>query len=77
MNSLSVTDISLTTDHHGHNLLDITERMPHEHLPDWGYTATASVLFAIGFFGFSLNLFVIVLMCKDIQVSLAATRHIL
>ena len=69
MNSLSATDISLTTNHPGHNLLDYTEKMSHGDMPDWGYTLTAAVLFSIGFFGFSLNLFVIIIMCKDIQVS--------
>lgn len=33
-----------------------------------GYIAAAVVLFFIGFFGFFLNLFVIVLMCKERQV---------
>lgn len=69
MNSLSATETSLITDQYGQNVLDFTEKMPHEQMPDWGYTLTAAVLFSIGFFGFSLNLFVIVLMCKDIQVS--------
>jgi c-opsin len=35
----------------------------------WAYTAAAVTLFLIGFFGFFLNLFVIALMCKDVQVS--------
>lgn len=48
--------------------MDISETMQDE-MPDWGYEAAAAVLFLIGFFGFSLNLFVIILMCKDIQVS--------
>ena len=39
------------------------------HMEPWGFTLTAVILFLIGFFGFFLNLFVIVLMCKDIQVS--------
>lgn len=39
------------------------------HMSSWAYTLTAVILFLIGFFGFFLNLFVIVLMCKDIQVS--------
>lgn len=37
-------------------------------MPPWGYTASAVVLFFIGFFGFFFNLIVIVLMYKDIQV---------
>lgn len=41
----------------------------HAHMEPWAYNATAVALFLIGFFGFFLNLFVIVLMCKDIQVS--------
>lgn len=41
----------------------------HAHMEPWAYTFTAVILFCIGFFGFFLNLFVIVLMCKDIQVS--------
>jgi hypothetical protein len=41
----------------------------HPHMEPWAYTFTAVILFFIGFFGFFLNLFVIVLMCKDIQVS--------
>lgn len=35
-----------------------------------GYIAAALVLFCIGFFGFFLNLFVIILMCKEKQVRL-------
>lgn len=35
----------------------------------WAYNASAVTLFFIGFFGFFLNLFVIALMCKDMQVS--------
>jgi hypothetical protein len=69
MNSLSATQISFTTEQHGQNVLEFTEKMSHGTMPDWGYTLTAAVLFSIGFFGFFLNLFVIVLMCKDIQVS--------
>ena len=42
---------------------------PYVHMEPWAYTLTAMTLFCIGFFGFTLNLFVIVLMCKDIQVS--------
>lgn len=38
-------------------------------MPEWGYTITAIILFLIGFFGFFFNLIVIVLMYKDIQVS--------
>lgn len=34
----------------------------------WGYTAAAVTLCFIGFFGFSLNLVVIYLMCKDVQL---------
>ena len=41
-----------------------------ELMEEWAYTLTAVVLFCIGFFGFSLNLLVIILMCKDIQVSI-------
>uniref|UniRef100_A0A182NFH9 G-protein coupled receptors family 1 profile domain-containing protein n=1 Tax=Anopheles dirus TaxID=7168 RepID=A0A182NFH9_9DIPT len=34
----------------------------------WAYNASATTLFFIGFFGFFLNLFVIALMCKDVQL---------
>uniref|UniRef100_A0A182P747 G-protein coupled receptors family 1 profile domain-containing protein n=1 Tax=Anopheles epiroticus TaxID=199890 RepID=A0A182P747_9DIPT len=34
----------------------------------WAYNASAITLFFIGFFGFFLNLFVIALMCKDMQL---------
>lgn len=47
----------------------IPDESRHGDMPDWGYAATATVLFTIGFFGFFLNFFVIVLMCKDTQVS--------
>lgn len=39
-----------------------------ELMDEWAYTASATVLFLIGFFGFFLNLFVIILMCKDMQL---------
>ncbi|KPJ06626.1 Opsin-VA [Papilio machaon] len=38
-------------------------------MPRWGYVASAFVLFLIGFFGFFLNLMVILLMFKDRQNS--------
>lgn len=38
-------------------------------MPRWGYVASAFTLFLIGFFGFFLNLMVILLMIKDRQVS--------
>lgn len=47
----------------------IPDKSRYEDMPDWGYATTAAVLFTIGFFGFFLNFFVIVLMCKDTQVS--------
>ncbi|CAG5043706.1 unnamed protein product [Parnassius apollo] len=37
-------------------------------MPRWGYVTSAFVLFIIGFFGFFLNLLVIVLMFKDRQL---------
>ncbi|XP_038212835.1 parapinopsin-like [Zerene cesonia] len=37
-------------------------------MPRWGYVASAFVLFLIGFFGFFLNLMVILLMFKDRQL---------
>lgn len=40
----------------------------HDLMPKWGYAASAFVLFLIGFFGFFLNLLVIILMFKDKQV---------
>lgn len=40
-----------------------------ELMESWAYVASAVTLFFIGFFGFFLNLFVIALMCKDVQVS--------
>lgn len=42
-----------------------------ELMEPWAYVASAVALFFIGFFGFFLNLFVIALMCKDVQVRLA------
>ncbi|CAH2090178.1 unnamed protein product [Euphydryas editha] len=39
-------------------------------MPRWGYVVSAFVLFLIGFFGFFLNLMVILLMFKDRQASL-------
>lgn len=66
MNTLSVTEISVVTERNGNTLLELT---PQDEMPDWGFTLAAVVLFLIGFFGFFLNLFVIILMCKDIQVS--------
>lgn len=38
----------------------------------WAYSTAAIFLFFIGFFGFSFNLTAIILMCKDIQVSIFA-----
>lgn len=69
MNSLSVIDVNTVINQNANNLLDIKETMPLEQLPVWGFTLAAAVLFSIGFFGFFLNLFVIILMCKDTQVS--------
>lgn len=69
MNTFSVTDLNVGTDQSDRNLLDIMGTTSPDEMPPWGYTLTATVLFAIGFFGFFLNLFVIILMCKDIQVS--------
>ncbi|XP_049875541.1 opsin-VA-like [Pectinophora gossypiella] len=37
-------------------------------MPEWAYTISAFALFLIGFFGFFLNLMVILLMCKDRQL---------
>ncbi|CAH2041624.1 unnamed protein product, partial [Iphiclides podalirius] len=37
-------------------------------MPRWGYVASAFVLFLIGFFGFFLNLMVILIMFKDRQL---------
>ncbi|XP_048483207.1 melanopsin-like [Plutella xylostella] len=37
-------------------------------MPRWGYVVSAFVLFLIGFFGFFLNLMVILLMFKDRQL---------
>lgn len=39
-------------------------------MPRWGYVVSAFVLFLIGFFGFFLNLMVILLMIKDRQVGI-------
>ncbi|XP_062565944.1 vertebrate ancient opsin-like [Armigeres subalbatus] len=39
-----------------------------ELMESWAYVAAAVTLFFIGFFGFFLNLFVIALMCKDMQL---------
>ncbi|KAL0878672.1 hypothetical protein ABMA27_003730 [Loxostege sticticalis] len=41
-------------------------------MPKWGYVVSAFVLFLIGFFGFFLNLLVILLMFKDRQVSITS-----
>ncbi|XP_065088642.1 vertebrate ancient opsin-like [Ochlerotatus camptorhynchus] len=41
---------------------------PPELMEPWAYVAAAVTLFFIGFFGFFLNLFVIALMCKDVQL---------
>ncbi|XP_058446173.1 vertebrate ancient opsin-like [Malaya genurostris] len=41
---------------------------PAELMEPWAYVAAAVTLFFIGFFGFFLNLFVIALMCKDVQL---------
>lgn len=43
---------------------------PPELMEPWAYVAATVTLFFIGFFGFFLNLFVIALMCKDVQVRL-------
>lgn len=70
MNTLSVADVGSVTHQNANNyLLEISETMPNEQMPDWAFTISAAVLFLIGFFGFFLNLFVIILMCKDTQVS--------
>lgn len=37
-------------------------------MESWGYTGAAIVLGINGFLGFTLNISVIVLMCKDMQV---------
>ncbi|CRK91553.1 CLUMA_CG005210, isoform A [Clunio marinus] len=68
MNTLSVTHVNSVSFQHGENLLELTTVSPHGEMPEWGYMATATVLFFIGFFGFFLNFFVIVLMCRDIQI---------
>lgn len=67
-NTLSVTNISLVSSQDGQRLLDASVTMAFGEMPPWGYTTTAIVLFFIGFFGFFFNLFVIFLMCKDLQV---------
>ncbi|XP_055638145.1 vertebrate ancient opsin-like [Toxorhynchites rutilus septentrionalis] len=41
---------------------------PTKLMEPWAYTASAITLFFIGFFGFFLNLLVIVLMCKNAQL---------
>lgn len=69
MSSFSEPNVSLVSEKNAQELYEITASMPSEAMPAWGYTATAAVLFFIGFFGFFLNLFVIILMCKDMQVS--------
>jgi H+/Cl- antiporter ClcA len=48
-----------------------------EHMSQFAYLLTAITLFFIGFFGFFLNLFVIILMCKDIQVSVTTSGNVL
>ena len=39
-----------------------------ELMAPWAYNGAAVTLFFIGFFGFFLNIFVIALMYKDVQV---------
>jgi hypothetical protein len=46
-------------------------------MEEWAYIMTTLALFLIGFFGFTLNLLVIVLMCKDIQVSDNFTKTVI
>ncbi|XP_058824917.1 vertebrate ancient opsin-like [Topomyia yanbarensis] len=48
-------------------LVYLDGRQP-ELMEPWAYVAAAVTLFFIGFFGFFLNLFVIALMCKDVQL---------
>lgn len=45
-----------------------------ELMEPWAYTATAVTLFFIGFFGFFLNIFVIILMCRDLQVNIMSIQ---
>lgn len=70
MNSSGV--ILFNSEFHGFT----TERQLHEsilseneYMSYNAYLLTAITLFFIGFFGFFLNLLVIFLMCKDVQVS--------
>jgi hypothetical protein len=74
-NTLSRAEQNLVDVHSDNELVYNSGALHQEQmLPLWGYTVTAIALLLIGFFGFFLNLFVIVLMCKDIQVSASATE---
>lgn len=70
---IRIMNISTVIDQHGQKPLQIMETLHLEQMPAWGYTMASAALILIGFFGFFLNLFVIILMCKDIQASAKKT----
>lgn len=69
MNGSNVITLSAVTTESNHVFESIHDGSGGEHMTDIAYLLTATTLFSIGFFGFFLNLFVIILMCKDMQVS--------
>lgn len=70
MNNLVTSEVPLLSENHNQELMNGIADDGGELMEEWAYTLTAVVLFCIGFFGFTLNLLVIILMCKDIQVSI-------
>lgn len=70
MNNLVTSEVPLLSENDNQEFMNGIADSGGELMEEWAYTLTAVVLFCIGFFGFSLNLLVIILMCKDIQVSI-------
>ena len=68
MNNVNVTLSAVTTSLASSSAPTVSDQEEVLLMPEWGYTLTAIILFFIGFFGFSFNLIVIVLMFKDVQV---------
>ncbi len=66
MNESRVTIFDAFTTTHSNNVFELMHN--EEYMSDIAYLLAAMTLFFIGFFGFFLNLFVIVLMFKDMQV---------
>lgn len=70
MNNLVTSEVPLLSENDNQEFMNGIADGDVELMEEWAYTLTAVVLFCIGFFGFTLNLLVIILMCKDIQVSI-------